>query len=71
MAEGKRAVGWREVLLVAAIAVGVVFGAQIVTSLLPTDAQRAIFHTPVLIGVLILGTGFVLWRLAGRRPPEP
>ena len=71
MAEGKRAVGWREVLLVAAIAVGVVFGAQIITSLLPTDAQRAIFHTPVLIGVLILGTGFVLWRLAGRRPPEP
>ena len=72
MAEGgKRAVGWREVLLVAALAVGVVFGAQIVTSLLPTEAQRAIFHTPVLIGVLIVGTGFVLWRLAARRPPEP
>jgi hypothetical protein len=68
---GKRTVGWREVLLVAAIAVGVVFGAQILTSLLPSEAQRAIFHTPLLIGVLIVGTGFVLWRLAARRPPEP
>jgi hypothetical protein len=29
-----------------------------------------IFHTPLLIAVLILGTGFVLWRIAARRPPE-
>jgi hypothetical protein len=38
---------------------------------LPTDAQRVIFHTPVLIGVLVLGTGVVLWRIAARRPPDP
>lgn len=72
MAEGRnRAVGWREVLIVAAVAVLAVLGLQILTSVLPTDAQRAIFHTPVLIGVLIVGTGLVLWRIAARRPPEP
>ena len=71
MAEGARAFGWREVLIVAGLAVGVVLGAAILTAVLPTDAQRVIFHTPLLIGVLILGTGLVLWRLAARRPPEP
>ena len=70
--EGTRtAAGWREVLTVAAVAVGVVLGAAILTSVLPTDAQRVIFHTPVLIAVLALGTGLVLWRIAARRPPEP
>lgn len=70
MADRARSVGWREVLIVAAVAVGVVLGAAILTSTLPTDAQRVIFHTPLLIGVLIVGTGFVLWRIAARRPPE-
>ena len=70
MAERTRVFGWREVLIVAAVAVGVVLGAAILTAALPTDAQRVIFHTPLLIGVLILGTGLVLWRLAARRPPE-
>ena len=71
MAERVRSVGWRHVLLVAATAVAAVLGAAILTAVLPTDAQRVIFHTPLLIGVLILGTGLVLWRLAVRRPPEP
>ena len=71
MAERARAVGWREVLLVAAIAVAAVLTAAILTAVLPADAQRVIFHTPLLIGVLIVGTGLVLWRLAARRPPEP
>lgn len=72
MASGRsRGVGWREVLIVAVIAVGVVLGAAILTSVLPTEAQRVIFHTPLLIVVLILGTGVVLWRIATRRPPEP
>jgi FtsH-binding integral membrane protein len=66
-----RPAGWREVLIVATVAVGVVLGAAILTSVLPTDAQRVIFHTPVLIGVLVIGTGLVLWRIAARRPPEP
>ena len=71
MAERVRSVGWRQVLVVAAVAVAAVLGAAILTAVLPTDAQRVIFHTPLLIGVLILGTGLVLWRLAVRRPPEP
>jgi MFS family permease len=71
VAERARTVGWRQVLVVAGAAVGAVLGAAILTAVLPTDAQRVIFHTPLLIGVLILGTGVVLWRLAARRPPEP
>ena len=71
MAERTPTLGWRHVLLVAAVAVGGVLGAAILTAVLPTDAQRVIFHTPLLIGVLIIGTGFVLWRIAARRPPEP
>ncbi len=71
MADRARSVGWREVLVVGALAVGVVLGAAILTSVLPTDAQRVILHTPLLIVVLILGTGLVLWRIAARRPPEP
>ena len=68
MAEAK-SIGWREVLIVAAVAVAVVLGAAILTAVLPTDAQRVIFHTPLLIAVLIVGTGYVLWRIA-RRPTE-
>lgn len=70
MADRLRSAGWREVLIVAAVAVGGVLGASILTAVLPTDAQRLIFHTPLLIVVLIVGTGFVLWRIAARRPPE-
>jgi FtsH-binding integral membrane protein len=71
VADQPRAVGWPRVLAVAAVAVGVVLGAAILTSVLPTDAQRVVFHTPLAIVVLIVGTGFVLWRIAARRPPEP
>jgi hypothetical protein len=70
VADEARAIGWRQVVLVAAVAVGVVLGAAILTAVLPTDAQRVIFHTPLLIAVLVVGTGFVLWRIATRRPPE-
>lgn len=64
-----RNLGWREVLLVATVVVGVVLGLAFGTSLLPTDAQAVIFKTPLLIVVLIVGTAFVLVRLA-RRPPD-
>lgn len=63
--------GLREVLLVAAAAVVVVLGAAILTGLLPEGAQRVFFHLPITIVVLVVGTAFVLWRIATRRPPEP
>jgi hypothetical protein len=70
VADRAQGAGWRQVLIVAAVAVGVVLGAAILTAVLPTDAQRVVFHTPLLIGVLVVGTGLVLWRIAARRPPE-
>ena len=73
MVEPRRATrqpGWREVVLVAAAAVGVVLGAAILTSILPTGIQEFVFHTPLAIIVLIGGTGWLLWRIS-RRPPGP
>jgi hypothetical protein len=60
--------GWRSVVLVAGAVVGVVLGAAVLTSVLPTAIQELIFHGPVLIVVLIVGTGFLLWRVARPRP---
>ncbi|MEO5885939.1 MAG: hypothetical protein ABIQ58_10535 [Candidatus Limnocylindrales bacterium] len=68
MADAHRQPGWREVILVAATVVLVVLGAAAATSLLPTGLQQAIFHGPVLIAVLILGTGWLLWRISRGRP---
>ena len=48
--------------------VAVVLGAAIVTSVLPRDVQDAIFHRPVLIAVLVIGTGWLLWRISRPRP---
>lgn len=70
MADEPRPAGWRQVLIVAAVAVGAVLGAAVLTAVLPTDAQRVVFHTPLLIAVLVIGTAVVLWRVATRRPPE-
>ncbi len=65
--------GWREVLIVSACVVAVVLGLAVLTSLLPTQVQEVVFHTPLLIVVLIVGTGGWLWRVArrqaGRREP--
>ena len=59
--------GLREVLFVAAAAVLIVMLAAAVTAMLPSDGQAVVFHTPLLIMVLIVGTGLVLWRII-RRP---
>ena len=59
--------GLREVLLVGAAVVLVVMAAAGLTALLPRDGQDVVFHTPLLILVLIGGTGVVLWRIL-RRP---
>jgi len=55
--------GVRDVLLVAAVAVAVVLLAAGITALLPREGQAVVFHTPLLIGVLVIGTAFVLWRI--------
>ena len=64
-----RALGLRDVVVTAALCVVVVLGAAIVTGLLPAEAQAVVFRTPLLIGVLIVGTAFALWRIARPRPP--
>jgi FtsH-binding integral membrane protein len=65
-----RSPGWREVLLVALVVVAAVLGAAALTGFLPTELQRLVFHSPLAIGFLIVGTVLVLWRVAvGRRPP--
>ncbi len=68
MVEARRQPGWREVVLVALAVVAVVLGAAILTSFLPSAIQGAIFHGPVLIVVLIVGTAWLLWRISRTRP---
>lgn len=68
MVETRPEAGWREVVVVATAVVVVVLGAAVATSVLPTPVQEAIFHAPVLIGVLIVGTGWLLWRISRGRP---
>lgn len=65
-----RQVGWRAVLVVSGVVVAVVLGAAILTSALPFEVQRLIFHTPLLIVILIAVTALVLWRAAMRRSPD-
>lgn len=59
--------GLREVLLVGVAVVLVVMAAAGLTALLPKGGQDLVFHTPLLILVLVGGTGLVLWRIL-RRP---
>jgi len=62
--------GWPEVILVAFAVVVAVLVAAAVTGFLPTPIQQAIFHGPVLIVVLIVGTGWLLWRISRGRPVD-
>jgi FtsH-binding integral membrane protein len=57
------------VALLGAGLVALVLAAAAVTALLPTDVQAVVFHTPLLIAVLIVGTALVLWRIL--RAPGP
>jgi len=49
--------------VVAAVVVAAVLAAAALTAALPRDAQAFVFHTPLLIAVLVLGTAVVLWRI--------
>jgi uncharacterized membrane protein YraQ (UPF0718 family) len=62
--------GWPEVILVGAAVVVGVLAAAAVTGFLPTPIQQAIFHGPVLIVVLIVGTAWLLWRISRGRPVD-
>ena len=59
----ERQAGVRDVLVVGLVVIAVVLLAAVATALLPRDAQEFVFHTPLLIGVLLLGTALVLWRI--------
>jgi hypothetical protein len=65
---GRPQPGWREVILVAVAVVAAVLGAAALTGLMPTPIQQAIFHGPILIAVLIVGTAWLLWRISRGRP---
>jgi hypothetical protein len=56
------------VILVAVGVVTIVIGAAFLTGILPAPIQQAILNGPVLIGVLIVGTAWLLWRIAHGRP---
>lgn len=62
--------GWLEVLTVAAGVVVVVVGAAALTGILPNPIRQAILNGPVMIGVLIVGTGWLLWRISRGRPVD-
>jgi hypothetical protein len=64
-----RQIGWREVLIVAAVAVGVVLALDVVTSVVP-GLKAVVTGTPVVVVGLVAGTAWLLWRLSTRRPPE-
>jgi ABC-type amino acid transport system permease subunit len=70
VADRARSVGWREVLIVAAVAVAGVLAVEVISTLVPSigDVFRG---TPVIVALLIASTALVLWRVAARRPPEP
>ena len=57
--------GWREVLIVAAVVVIVVLVAAQLTSGVSRDIR-----TPATILILIGGTGWVLWRITRKQPPD-
>jgi hypothetical protein len=65
----ERRPGLRDVLLVAAVVVGLVAVAVVVTAILPAGGQFLVLRTPLLILVLIVGTAGVLWRIT--RPDQP
>ena len=64
-----RPIGWREVLIVAAVAVGVVLLVEVVTTVVP-GLRDTLDATPLLAIVLVVVTAWSLWRIATRRPPE-
>ena len=59
----ERRPGLREAVLLGALTVIAVLLAAVITFLVPSSARDVVFRTPLLILVLIGGTGLVLWRI--------
>lgn len=55
----------------AAAAAAVVVGAGFLTGLLPKPVQDLVYQTPLAILVLVVGTGWLLWRISRRAPKAP
>ena len=69
MAERRRAIGWREVLIVAAIAVAAVLAVNALATFVPAIGN-VFQRTPVIVVVLIVASAVLLWRVAARQPPD-
>ena len=63
----RRQPGWREVLIVVISLVASVIGLAAATRMLPSQVQDVVFDTPFVIVVLIVGTGWWLWRVSRRQ----
>lgn len=63
--------GLREALIVGATIVLAVLAAAGATSILPDDLRDVVLRTPLLILVLIVGTGGVLWWITRPRHGRP
>jgi heme A synthase len=50
--------------------VGVVIAAAILTQVIP-GAAEVLYDTPLAIGVLLVGTGWWLWRISRHGPDAP
>ncbi len=59
----RRPPGWLRAMVVGGLAVDAVLVAAVVTFLLPPALGDVVFRTPLLILVLIAGTGAVLWTI--------
>ena len=67
MPEGPRGPGWREVLVIAAAVIGVVFALELASAMLP-PVHDAFVQFPTAIIVLVAGTVGVLAVATLRRP---
>ena len=67
MPEGPRGPGWREVLVIAAAVIGVVFALELASAMLP-PVHDAFVQFPTTIVILVAGTvGVLALAILGRQ----